>query len=187
MNLQKLYAIDEIDAYPGPGAFLSTRDKVEYKVYGVVVQAFNFMHAEYLACKQLVEASGGEWVRCALCNQPLRWLVLCRDEESGLHHILGRDCAATLDAGLPTQSWDTKRKLRDIKEVQTKNGVRYIHKREVPSWFWKLQRPSYVSVSAWERMVGRRKVKTWYLTIWGEGVDEVLSNIEALEKMEHST
>lgn len=186
-----LIVIDEIDAYPGPGSYLSTQPKKPYECFGVNVEAFNHCHAEYLACKQLVRATSGDeaWATCAVCHHRIRFCVLCRDEQTGSHYILGRDCAGTIDSGLPTDAWDTKRKMRDVAKIETKRGTRFVHKREVPQWFWDLprdQRPEFVSVSKWERPAerssrGGNKV-TWFLTVWGESVDEVLTNIEKLEQ-----
>jgi hypothetical protein len=80
-------------------------------------------------------------------------------------------------------------KLRDIKKVETKRGERFVHSREVPQWFWDLpreQRPAFVSLSSFQKpptRSERRPRKTWYLSVWGETVDEVLTHLDELEKL----
>lgn len=169
-----------VDINPTPGAFVSQQPAREFEpVGGHKVTAFNWMHAEYLLAMQTARDSEGV-VRCAHCNQPLRAVVVLFSSPDGKLHGVGRDCARFIAARMPKDAFEKLELLREIKQVNTKNGPRAALKFPSPSWMQFLpreKRPSFVSLSPWENRKGDR---VWYATVWGADTNEVLENYATL-------
>lgn len=97
--------VGSFDAYPRDGEFHSHDDKRPFDAYGVTVNAFNWVHAEYLALRHLLTTSttsawndanevdtwpGG---RCDHCGAHLRYVVVWLHTPTGSHMATGETCA----------------------------------------------------------------------------------------------
>jgi hypothetical protein len=175
---------DWLDLQPEPGSFVSAQWN-DYEVHGETIHAANWMHAEYLWLKRQVDQSGGTWQRCCHCNQSIRYAVVFRDE-TGRHHIVGQDCASFISSKLDRDLWDRKRRLSEVKEVQTRHGLRFALTIECPPWFWDIPKPDRPKFTSVFRGTPGHPSR-WYLTVWGNDRSEVIRNFGLLIKREIDT
>lgn len=170
--------MDWMDLNPLPGSFVSpTWD--DYEVHGETIRALNWLHAEYTWLHRQIERSGEVFGVCCHCNHFIRYAVIFRDG-NGFVHMVGQACAQFIQSKLDRSEFLEKRLISEMKEVDTKRGKRFVTSMEVPSWYWDVareQRPKYASLSSYEKPTGRRPVKVWKLSIWGETPGEVVENV----------
>jgi hypothetical protein len=173
--------VDWQDTYPEPGSFVNSagRSIINHPVYGDV-EALNYAHADYIGLRKCVAASGDEYGRCFCCGHYIRYAAVFQDAEQKIH-MVGEDCAKFVSSKLSFDEYADKRLTKEITKLDTKLGVRYILKLEVPAWFWEIpkhNRPKYCSMSKFRPK--NSQFEKWYLTIWGNSESETVVNYLSL-------
>ena len=180
LDMSRWRAIEWIDTHPGPGAYLSHQPEREFEVHGLKVVAFNAFHADMVWGRKVCEGNHHEELtKCAHCGARLRFVVVFRDEASGLHFPVGVDCAAFIESGFERHEWMEKRRIADIKE--SSNGSFYLS-LEMPAWWWDLpaaDRPD--GYNAFKTKSALRDGKNrWRLQIWGDTRNQVMQRFADL-------
>jgi hypothetical protein len=167
-----------IDLHTFPGCFMGKESREFEPLPGIKVQAFNWLHAEYLAAKHIM---GGE-LKCEHCGAPLSAVACIFVDAAGNYHGVGRDCAKFIEAKIPRDAFEQLELIRSMKQITTKQGPRVVLSFQAPIWFWavpKETRPKFISLKPWQ---GKRETK-WFVTIWGSSETEVLDNYAAFKAL----
>lgn len=130
--------------------------------------------------------------RCALCNQPLRFVTVFKDEVTGDFYATGDKCAKFVEDKMPYDAFLFKEKVYSAKKVTTKNGPRFVLSfRDFPAKVWDLwkqwkqngKKPKWFSLSKYQprdRRTGEAIGNgVWQISIWGEDHAEIATHYRA--------
>lgn len=177
---------DVYDRQVPPGAFLSSEPAkpITVRVAGRerTVVALNWNHAIFRAYSEAAVESGGELGRCELCGAHLRYSAIFSDAE-GRIHVVGQECANRVEANCADrEEWVIVASMKEAKEINTKNGLRWKVDLREPSGFRVIpyaERPSYCST--WTpkgpRIRGRQTWGNPRVTLWANTEAELYDNV----------
>ena len=178
---------DVFDTQPLPGAYVSHTPAQDFDVHVgnhvVTIHALNWNHAEHRAFEAEAERGGGDLRRCELCGAHLRYAALFFDANDFMH-VVGQECANRVQAGVADrEEWAIAQSIKEAKEIQTKNGLRWKLDLHEPNGFRMIawdKRPKYASTFTPKCRVGRRLIAGKpRVTLWANNEAELLDNLRA--------
>jgi hypothetical protein len=177
---------DVYDNLVPAGAFVSpTRQDITVNVCGkdVTVTALNWFHAVYVAYKQVAAETGGSLSKCELCGANLRYAALFEGPGNTMH-VVGRECCKRVQDGVENRDeWAIVSAMKDAKEINTKNGLRWKVDLLQPAGFDRIpyaDRPTYVST--WRPKLppmarSRGSMGNPRVTIWAGSQEELYAKV----------